>query len=350
MREKGNAMEFLEIDGSQGEGGGQVLRTALSLSACSGRAIHIRHIRSGRKKPGLMRQHLACVRAAAEICDAEVKGATLGSKNVQFVPGTIKAGEYRFSVGSAGSSTLIFQTVLPLLMLAGKPSSLVLEGGTHNPLAPSYDFIREAFLPVMQRIGVNCRTEIERYGFYPVGGGQWSVKIDPQTEFRRIDLKQRGDLERGEAVCIDAGLPGHVTQREMKRLQSKLNWPSDWIRSLRVNALGAGNVVSLRSYYTHICEIVDCIGTVGISAERVANTAVEKLRRYQCHGAPVGGYLADQLLLPMALTAGGAFITGPLSDHVRTNIAVIEQFLDIEIGCEEIVPNRQWRISIRKRM
>ena len=226
-------MEFLEIDGSQGEGGGQVLRTALSLSACTGQAVHIRHIRSGRKKPGLMRQHLACVNAAAAICNAEVKGASLGSRNVLFIPGDIKAGEYQFSVGSAGSSTLIFQTVLPLLMLAGRPSRLVLEGGTHNPLAPSFDFIHEAFLPVLRRIGVDCRAQIERYGFYPVGGGQWGVTIEPKAEFRRIDLSQRGDLLKAEAVCIDAGLPAHVTQREMKRLQDKLNWPAEWIRCLR---------------------------------------------------------------------------------------------------------------------
>ena len=343
-------MEILEIDGSQGEGGGQVLRTALSLSSCTGRAVHISHVRSGRKKPGLMRQHLACVNAAAAICNAEVEGTSLGSQNVQFIPGAIKAGEYRFSVGSAGSSTLIFQTVLPLLMLAGKPSHLVLEGGTHNPLAPSYDFIHEAFLPVLSRIGVNCRAQIERYGFYPVGGGQWTVTIDPQAEFRRIDLLERGDLLKAEGVCIDAGLPAHVTQREMKKLQDKLSWPAERIRCLHVNALGSGNVVSLRAYYTHAIEVIDSIGIIGISAERVANTAVEQLRRYQSNGAPVGEHLADQLLLPLALTAGGSFVTGPPSEHVRTNIEVIKQFLDIEIHCEEIVPKRQWRISVQKRM
>lgn len=280
-------MEFLEIDGSQGEGGGQVLRTALSLSACTGRAVQLRHIRSGRKKPGLMRQHLACVNAAAEICGAEVKGASLGSKNIQFVPGEIKAGDYRFSVGSAGSSTLIFQTVLPLLMQAGNSSQLTLEGGTHNPLAPSFDFIDEVFLPVLRRIGVECRARIDRYGFYPVGGGQWRVAIEPAVEFKRIDLTERGELVWAEAVCLAAGLPSHVTQREMKRLQDKLSWSAEWIKCQHVKALGSGNVVSLRVHYRHASEVIDSIGTLGVSAERVANKAVEQLRHYQNYGAPV---------------------------------------------------------------
>ncbi len=343
-------MEFLEIDGSQGEGGGQVLRTALSLSACTGRPLRIRNVRSGRKKQGLMRQHLACIHAAATICSAEVEGAALGSKNVQFIPGEIKAGDYRFSVGSAGSSTLIFQTVLPLLMLAEKPSRLQLEGGTHNPLAPSYDFILEAFLPVLRQIGVDCPARIDRYGFYPVGGGLWRVTITPKAEFQRINLSDRGDMVKGEAVCIEAGLPAraHITQREIKRLRDRLDWPKEAIGSLQVKALGAGNVVSLRIYYRHATEVIDSIGTIGVSAERVANKAVEQLRRYQNNGAPVGKHLADQLLLPLALAAGGTFVTGPLSEHVRTNIAVIKQFLDIDIRCEEIAPNRQWRISVQK--
>lgn len=342
-------LEILEIDGSQGEGGGQVLRTALSLSACTGQAMHIRLIRSGRKKPGLMRQHLACVNAAAEICGAKVKGATLGSQNVQFIPGEIQGGEYRFSVGSAGSSTLIFQTALPLLMSANRSSRLVLEGGTHNPLAPTYDFIRETFLPVLHRIGVDCRTRLERYGFYPVGGGRWSVEIEPQAVFWPLDLPERGDLLNAEAVCIDAGLPSHIAQREMKTLLDKLNWPVERVKNLHVEALGKGNVVSVRAYYSHIAEVIDSIGTIGVSAERVATVAVERFYRYHSNGAPVGEHLADQLLLPLALAAGGSFVTGPLSEHARTNIAVIKQFLDVEIHCEAIAPQTQWRISVQKR-
>ena len=343
-------MEILEIDGSQGEGGGQVLRTSLSLSACTGQAVRIRHIRSGRNKPGLMRQHLACVNAAATICNASVKGATIGSKNVQFVPGTIQAGEYHFSVGSAGSSTLIFQTVLPLLMMANKPSRLILEGGTHNPLAPTFEFIREAFLPILKQIGVDCKVQIDRYGFYPLGGGQWTVEIKPSVEFHRIELKQRGDLLHAKAVCIDSRLPSHVTQREISRLQNKLNWPAEQITCQRVKALGSGNVVSLRVNYTKVSEVVDSIGTVGISAERVASNAIEKLQHYQFSGAPVGEYLADQLLLPLALAKGGVFVTGPLSRHCCTNIEVIKQLMEIEINCEDLTPKKQWRISLRKQM
>ena len=339
-------MDILEIDGSQGEGGGQILRTSLSLAACYGKAIHIRHIRQGRKKPGLMRQHLACVNAIKQICNAKVRGASIGSTAIEFIPADIQAGDYHFSVGSAGSSTLVFQTVLPALLLVGKPSTLVLEGGTHNPMAPSYDFIKHAFLPVLAQMGVESSVSIDRYGFYPVGAGKWTIKITPPQQYSKIKIEERGDLLATEGHCIGAGIPEHVVGRERKQLLRKLNWPEQSITTEKVNALGAGNIVSLKVSYPKITEIIESIGAMGISSEKVANKAVELLQRYQTIGAPVGHYLADQLLLPLVVTAGGSYVTGPLSEHCRTNIAVIQQLSGRVIKTEEIAAKRKWKISV----
>lgn len=340
-------MTIIEIDGSQGEGGGQILRTSLSLAACYGKPVHIRHIRQGRKKPGLMRQHLACVNAIKKVCSAKVKGASIGSTEIEFIPAKIQAGDYQFSVGSAGSSTLVFQTVLPALLLADKQSNLVLEGGTHNPMAPSYDFIKQAFLPVLAQMGIESSVSIERYGFYPVGAGKWCIKIIPPKAFSKIKIEQRGDLLSTHAYCIGAGIPENVVVRERKQLLTKLKWPEQSITTKKANALGSGNIVSLQVSYSKITEVIENIGAVGVSSERVANKAVELLHRYQTIGAPVGQYLADQLLLPLVIAKGGSFVTGPLSEHCKTNIAVIQQLTDSVIKIEEIQAKRKWRVCVK---
>ncbi len=238
-------MEFLEIDGSQGEGGGQVLRTSISLSACTGQAVKIINIRSGRKKPGLMRQHLCCVNSAAEVCKAKVKGASLGSKMLEFIPSNISAGNYHFSIGGAGSTCLVFQTVLPLFLLTKKPSTLTFTGGTHNPMAPSYDFLKNAFLPILAKIGLNYNISIDQYGFFPVGGGSWRIDISPPKSYKKFKIETRGDLLKIEAKCISSGIPGHVTQREKRALLTHSGWSKSSITTENVSAIGTGNIVSI---------------------------------------------------------------------------------------------------------
>jgi len=174
--------ELKIIDGSFGEGGGQILRTSLSLSMCIGTPVRIENIRAGRRKTGLLRQHLACVRASKEICGAKVIGDELGSSTVEFHPGAIKSGTYDFAIGSAGSTSLLFQTVLPALLMADAESTVSFSGGTHNDLAPSFDFIKYSFIPTLKLIGIDIEAELHAYGFMPHGGGKWTAKIQPMTE------------------------------------------------------------------------------------------------------------------------------------------------------------------------
>ena len=214
---------MLTLDGSLGEGGGQILRTALGLSLVTGLEFRIEKIRANRQKPGLQRQHLAAVQAAAAIGQAEVEGAEINSQQLAFHPRGVAPGDYAFAVGTAGSATLVFQTILPALMIAAKPSALVLEGGTHNPLAPPYEFLAKAFLPLVNRMGPNVRAKLDRHGFYPAGGGKMRMTIEPVTRLARLDLLDRGKLLGLRATAIIASLPYHVAERELKVLKRELS-------------------------------------------------------------------------------------------------------------------------------
>src|SRR6267142_5916698 len=182
------------IDGARGEGGGQVLRTSLALSLLTGEPLKIVNIRAGRKRPGLLRQHLCALKLAAEVGHAEVEGAETGSREVVFRPREVAPSHYEISVGTAGSTSLVLQTVLPALLTAKGPTSLVLEGGTHNPLAPPYDFLVRAFLPLINRMGPVIEVQLDRPGFYPAGGGRMRVSIQPTTRLQPLELRERGNV------------------------------------------------------------------------------------------------------------------------------------------------------------
>jgi len=319
---------ILHIDGSQGEAGGQVLRTSLSLSMITGTPVRIDNIRAGRVKPGLMRQHLACVKAAQAITDAEVSGAEVGSTIISFKPKAIKAGDYHFSVGTAGSTMLIFQTVLPALALADKESHVTFEGGTHNIFAPSFDFVALAYLPVLQKMGFDVVMTLNQHGFYPQGGGHWQATIKPVTDIRALELLQAGALLDREAIATSANIPAHVAVRELAEIAKQCQWPSEALRSQQVDSRGNGNILSMRLYHEHCVEVVESVGKIGVSAEKVARQAIKMIHRYQAAAVPVGEHLADQLLLPMAIGAGGVFRTLKPSSHALTNMTVIQHFMD----------------------
>lgn len=332
------------IDGSMGEGGGQVLRTSLGLAALTGQPFQIENIRAGRRKPGLMRQHLTAVRAAAKICSASVKGDAIGSQQLTFEPGPVKPGDYTFSVGTAGSATLVFQTVLPALMCAGAPSKLTLEGGTHNPWAPPYDFLERALLPLLQKMGPNVKMKLLRAGFYPAGGGKFTVDIQPAEKLIPLNLNQRGKTIRQGARAVVSRLPEQIARRELKVIQKKLGWNPDRLNVVTINnSPGPGNIVFLEIESEHVTEVFTGFGEMHVKAEVVAGGAVRKVRNYLRTGVPVGPYLADQLLIPIAL-AGGRFRTLKPTEHTFTNIEVIQKFLHVTIACTE-QPDNVWLIE-----
>lgn len=337
-------MEMITIDGAHGEGGGQILRTALALALVTGRAFRIEHIRAGRAKPGLLRQHLTAVHAAATIGQARVSGAAMGSSTLTFVPGQITPGTYTFAIGTAGSTTLVFQTVLPALLLASGPSTVFLEGGTHNPFAPPYDFLAQTFVPLLNRLGASVTTHLERPGFYPAGGGKWQVTITPAKTLTRLDLLERGAVRNIQARAVVAQLHRSIAERELNAIRHKLSWQGDWLHVVSMDN-GPGNIVTIAVETDHVVELCTGFGERGVAAEAVAGHAVEAARRYMAAEVVAGEYLADQLLLPLALAGGGSFTTLPLSRHTTTNMAIIQQFLDVPIRADAL-NSRAWQITV----
>jgi RNA 3'-terminal phosphate cyclase (ATP) len=318
-----------------GEGGGQIVRTSLALSLITGKPFRITRVRAGRDKPGLRQQHLTAVQAAATVGSARVEGARVGANEFAFYPGEVRAGEYRFHIGTAGSTTLVLQTVLPPLMLAGSPSILTLTGGTHNAHAPPFDFLQRAFLPLIRRMGPRVELQLVRYGFYPPGGGELRVNVEPCSRLLELELPgDSGPRPRcARAVCVK--LPASVAQRELRVVQNLLGWEAAELHTeLSDNALSPGNYLCLEFGGECVTEVVTSLGERGVPAEQVAQRACEEALGYLAHGAPVGEHLADQLLLPFALAGGGRFLTGPLSLHTTTNMEVIAKFLPIRFRTE----------------
>ncbi len=324
---------MLTIDGAMGEGGGQVLRTALGLSLVTRTPFVIERIRANRRKPGLQRQHLTGVLAAQQVGDALVEGAELGSQRLAFRPRALRAGDYRFAIGTAGSTTLVLQTVLPALQQADGPSTVELVGGTHNPMAPPADFLQHAFAPVLHRMGAGLQIEVERHGFYPAGGGLLRARI-AKAAWQPLELLQRSAEPQLRARIVLAHIPGHVAEREAKTLQRHLRMRPDEIVVEEVASSGPGNAVLLRLGFGATTEVVTALGERSLSAEAVAQRAIDEARRLLTTDVPVGEHLADQLLIPLAL-AGGAFRTLPPTEHTRTNAAVIERFLPVRFALRD---------------
>jgi RNA 3'-terminal phosphate cyclase (ATP) len=352
-------VDVVYIDGSHGEGGGQIVRSSLSLSVVTGRAVTIDNIRAGREKPGLMRQHLAAVEAAAAICGADVTGAAVGSRTLTFQPRDVKAGAYHFRVGTAGSATLVLQTVLPALLNAGGPSQLVLEGGTHNPWAPPFDFLQRAFLPLVNRMGPRVDATLERPGFYPAGGGRFRVTIEPAPALAGFHLLERGEI-RSRTVCARvANLPRHIAEREVATVLRKLEWDRGGetiSRVEEVEAHGPGNVVMVELECERVTEVFTAFGRLGVRAEQVAKEVARETADYLAADVPVGPHLADQLLLPLAISAwqpgagdrprGGAFRTLPLTPHATTHLEIIQTFLDVAPQIESMAESECCTVRI----
>lgn len=328
---------MLEIDGSLGEGGGQVLRSALSLSCLLNRSFRIYNIRKGRKKPGLMPQHLACVRALRILSDAAVEGEAVGGTEFSFTPGRIRGGDYSFAIGTAGSTSLLLQALLPPLVFAGEPSSLLLTGGTHVPFSPPFHYIEGVFLPALGRLGIAVRAEIESYGFYPRGGGRIRVTITPAGGASGGRFLERGELGALKGISVVGNLPMSIAERQREALLVLLasrGYHAE-METCQVSTPGHGTFVFLKAEAENCSAGFSSIGELGKRAETVGSEAAQRFLDYFATGACLDPHLADQLVLYLALAGGdSSFTTSRISSHLLTNLQVVERFLGTRYAVE----------------
>jgi RNA 3'-terminal phosphate cyclase (ATP) len=355
---------MLTIDGSHGEGGGQVLRSALSLSLLTGQAICIEHIRARRPKPGLQAQHLAGVRAASQVGAATVEGDTFGSPTLSFAPQGMFPGQYVWDVaeerGSAGAATLVLQTVLlPLAVMFQVPGSkfhvpgyaqhgtrttphgssrLTVLGGTHVPWSPPYHYVEQVYLPTLARLGLQASVQIERWGWYPQGGGLVQAQVTGSNQpMAGLNLTERGQLRRLHGLSAVSNLPVSIAERQRARAEGFLR-PRGFaphIELVEAPARGPGTVVFLVAEYEQALAGFAALGARGKPAEKVAEEACAQFIAHHQSGAAVDPHLADQLILPLALAAGpSAFTTSQITQHLLTNIWVVEQFLPVRFQVE----------------
>jgi len=336
----------VEIDGSRGEGGGQILRTSLALSMITGRPLVMTNIRAGRAKPGLRRQHLACVHAAQQLCGAEVYGAEVGSKYLDFRPRAIEPRDLLIDIGSAGSTSLVVQTILVPAIFAKQPLKATVHGGTHNPMAPPFEFISRVFVPHLHAMGAKVELVLDRHGFATGGAGQAShddvtpyrgqltLTIEPGA-LAPIEVVECGEVRERHATAILARLPTHVADRELGVVREQLGFTKIECETRDVSdAGGPANVLMIEVDRGTSRELVTGIGEKGLRAEVVAERACAAMQEYLDANVPVGEHLADQLLLPLAVARGGRFRAAPLSLHSTTNIETIQSFIDVPIRVE----------------
>lgn len=340
------------LDGSQGEGGGQILRTALGLSAVTGKPFTMVRIRAGRKRPGLMRQHLAGVKAVASLTDALIpERVGLGSTSLDFEPRDLRGGEETFLIGSAGSTTLLFQTVLPILLKAPEACRFSFVGGTHVPFAPCFEYAAEILLPTLRAMGADLSIQLERAGFFPAGGGLFEVSSSP-ADLSPIHWNEAAMKEEltGE-ILLTSGIASSVADREMKKLFSAfgLDRSQVWVRH-PVGTACPGNAVLIRaaSSYGSPGTLTSSYGDRGKRAERVASESIMGMKRYLESSAPVDEFLADQLLVPLALAGGGSFVATALTPHFHSQVDVISQFLPDVFIETECLDRFTWKVEITK--
>jgi RNA 3'-terminal phosphate cyclase (ATP) len=287
------------------------------------------------------------VLAAARVGDAHVEGAAPGSQELTFRPQSLRGGHYTFAIGTAGSTTLVLQTILVPLLIAPESSVIELEGGTHNSAAPSFDFLTRSFLPLIARMGATVDVKLERPGFYPAGGGRIVVTIEPVAQLARLELLERGAIVSRSARAVVANLPHDIARREIAVVAEKTGWLEETLQAHTIRgSIGPGNALMIEVVCENVTEVVTGFGQRGVRAEDVASRAVEEMQRYLGSTGAVGEHLADQLLLPMVL-GGGAFTTLEPTPHTRTNAEVIRRFGAADLSIEE-EPGR-YRVSISKR-
>ena len=337
---------MIHIDGSWGEGGGQILRTCLSLAAITGQPLRIDRIRAGRKKPGLAAQHLTSVRAAAAICQAQLQGDELGSMTLKFIPSCPpQSGKYTFDVtqaregGSAGAVNLILQTVLVPLALARGDSVVTLRGGTHVAWSPPVTYIEQVYLPILRQLGVQAEVRLGAWGWYPRGGGEVELQVTGNGKsLDSLHLLERGALRQVRGLAVVTELPSHIPQRMASRVEKLLRQANlkAQVQPLREQGVAPGAGVFLTAEYEYSRAGFSALGRPGLPAERVAEIATQELLEFHASDAPVDQFLADQLLLPAALASEASqYRVAKITKHLTTNAWAIEQFGLAKIAIDE---------------
>jgi len=326
--------QLLIIDGSYGEGGGQILRSALTLSILLEKPFRIHNIRVGRSKPGLQRQHLTAVQACQELSKAEVNGAELGSSEIEFHPKQIQHGNLKFDTGTAASTVLIFQGLALPLAFGSSSTNLEIVGGTNNPLAPSTLYLQQVFLPTVKRMGFDASLRVEKYGWYPKGGGLLSANITPIKRLNSINILNRGNLTKLYGIALISNLPKHIAEREKKQCLKRLfDFNPDLEKNTKVEILeapsiGQGTELFLQAEYENTISGFVSLGEIGKPAEKLADEVCRDFINFHESGATVEPHLADQILLYLALAEGKSeFITSKISNHLLTNTWLIHQFI-----------------------
>ena len=334
---------MLIIDGSQGEGGGQIIRSALSLAATLNQPIRIKNIRAKRKNPGLAAQHLTAVRASALICEAVISGDQLGSTQLTFIPhGPPAPGLYAFDIaearqgGSAGAASLVLQTILWPLAWAKGPSQVTILGGTHVAWSPSFHYIQDVYLPLVAKLGLQATVTLSAWGWYPAGEGEIQVETPGvvgqpgPVPWSKTTWQERGPLQLIQGLAVASSLPAHIAQRMQNRatkLLQQAGLPVS-IEPRRVRSVSPGAGLFLTAIYEHSRAGFSALGKKGKSSEQVAEEAVALLLAFHDSGAALDKQAVDQLILPLALSGRPAVLsTQALSQHTLTNLQVIEQFL-----------------------
>lgn len=337
--------DLIEVDGRDGEGGGQVVRTSAALSALTGRPIQMIRARAHRAKPGLQAQHLTAVKAVATVCQAQTEGLRLGAQRYRFIPGAIRGGSYTFSVATAGSAALVMHAVLPVLLKADSESEVVFEGGTHNDKAPSFEHLVHAWLPALMEMGVQAELQLQRPGFYPKGGGRMRLRVRPWTTPRSFERCRPVNSAETEGFVHVGKLPEHVDLRARRQLKKRDIPVGAPLSPAPAPSPGPGLAVALALRGPWGADVVTALGARGRPTEHVVDAAIDGGRAFERAGAPVGEHLADQLLLYLALGAGGSFRTSSLSEHFRTQARSIGLFLGPCVETEPVLGG--YRVRVR---
>ena len=330
---------MIEVDGSYGEGGGQILRSSLTLSAITGKPVTICRIRANRTRPGLRAQHLACVKAIAKITAAELHGASLDSTEITLIPSSLRPGDYCFDIPTAGSLSLLFQTVfLPLSFAAGR-SRVTFTGGTHVPWSPNFHYLHEHWLPLMERLGFRATTRFIEAGFYPQGGGKVQAQFLPAQNLQPYTCIKRGELINIRGISGYANLDDAIAKRQKHQALKRLYeiCKDTKIKTLQMESAGKGTFVLLNASFSNCgSACFTALGAPGKPAEKVADEAVDQMLAFLKTEGCVDHYLADQLLLPLSLVDGiSKFRTNVTTQHLKTNAYVVQKFIPAQITLED---------------